>query len=39
MLKRKEKMSILTMALLVLFAVAPVANAMHIMEGFLPVSH
>ncbi len=39
MLKRKEKMSILTMALLVLFAVAPVANAMHVMEGFLPVSH
>lgn len=39
MLKKKEKLSILAVALLMLFAVAPVSNAMHVMEGFLPVTH
>lgn len=39
MLKRREKLSILAFALLVVFAVAPVSNAMHIMEGYLPVTH
>lgn len=39
MLKKKEKLSILAAALLMIFAVAPVSNAMHVMEGFLPVSH
>lgn len=39
LLKRKEKLSILAFALLVLFAVAPVSNAMHIMEGYLPLTH
>ena len=39
MLKKKEKLSILAVALLMLFAVAPVSNAMHVMEGFLPVPH
>lgn len=39
MSKKTQKMSILTFALLVLMAVAPVANAMHVMEGFLPVTH
>lgn len=39
MLKRKQKLSILAFALLVVFAVAPVSNAMHIMEGYLPVTH
>ncbi|MDO5145616.1 MAG: energy-coupling factor ABC transporter permease [Eubacteriales bacterium] len=39
MFKKKGKMSILAFALLVMMAVAPVANAMHVMEGFLPVSH
>ena len=39
MLKRKEKLSILGFALLVMIAVAPVSNAMHIMEGFLPLAH
>lgn len=39
LLKRKEKLSILAFALLVLFAVAPVSNAMHIMEGYLPLIH
>lgn len=39
MLKKKEKLSILAFALLVLIAVAPVSNAMHIMEGYLPLTH
>ena len=39
MLKKKEKLSILAVALLMLFAVAPVSNEMHVMEGFLPVTH
>ena len=39
MLKKKENLSILAVALLMLFAVAPVSNAMHVMEGFLPVTH
>ena len=39
MLKKKEKLSILAAALLMIFAVAPVSNAMHVMEGFLPVTH
>ena len=39
MLKKKEKLSILAFALLVLIAVAPVSNAMHIMEGYLPLAH
>lgn len=39
MLKRKEKLSILGFALLVMIAVAPVSNAMHIMEGYLPLAH
>ena len=39
MLKKKEKLSILAVALFMLFAVAPVSNAMHVMEGFLPVTH
>ena len=39
MLKRKEKLSILGFALLVMIAVAPVSNAMHIMEGSLPLAH
>ncbi len=39
MLKRKEKLSILGFALLVMIAVAPVSNAMHIMEGYLPPAH
>lgn len=39
MFKKKEKTSILVIALLMMFAVAPVSNAMHIMEGFLPVTH
>ena len=39
LLKKKEKLSILAFALLVLFAVAPVSNAMHIMEGYLPLAH
>lgn len=39
MLKRKEKLSILGFALLVMIAVAPVSNAMHIMEGYLPLVH
>ena len=39
MLKKKEKLSIIAVALLMLFAVAPVSNAMHVMEGFLPVTH
>lgn len=39
MLKRKEKLSILGVALLVMIAVAPVSNAMHIMEGYLPLAH
>ena len=39
MLKKKEKLSILAVALLMLFAVAPVSNAMHVMEGFLPVTY
>ena len=33
MLKKRERLSILAFALLVLIAVAPVSNAMHIMEG------
>lgn len=39
MLKRKEKLSILGFALLVMIAVAHVSNAMHIMEGYLPLAH
>ena len=39
MLKRKEKLSIQGFALLVMIAVAPVSNAMHIMEGYLPLAH
>lgn len=39
MLKRKEKLSILGFDLLVMIAVAPVSNAMHIMEGYLPLAH
>lgn len=39
MFKKKEKLSILAIAVLMIFAVAPVSNAMHIMEGFLPVTH
>lgn len=39
MLKIKEKLSILGFALLVMIAVAPVSNAMHIMEGYLPLAH
>lgn len=39
MLKKKERLSILAFALLVLIAVAPVSNAMHIMEGYLPLAH
>lgn len=39
MLKKKEKLSILAFALLALIAVAPVSNAMHIMEGYLPLTH
>lgn len=39
MLKRKEKLSILGFALLVMIAVTPVSNAMHIMEGYLPLAH
>lgn len=39
MFKKKEKLSILAIAALLIFAVAPVSNAMHIMEGFLPVTH
>ena len=39
MLKRKEKLSILGFALLVMIAVAPVSNSMHIMEGYLPLAH
>lgn len=38
-LRKKEKMSIAAFALLVLFAVAPVSNAMHVMEGYLPLGH
>lgn len=37
-MKRIEKLAILAIALLAVFAVAPVSNAMHIMEGYLPVS-
>ena len=39
MLKKRERLSILAFALLVLIAVAPVSNAMHIMEGYLPLTH
>lgn len=39
MLKKRERLSILAFALLVLIAVAPVSNAMHIMEGYLPLAH
>lgn len=39
LLKKKEKLGVLAFAMLVLFAVAPVSNAMHIMEGYLPVAH
>ena len=39
LLKKKEKLGILAFALLVLVAVAPVSNAMHIMEGYLPLAH
>lgn len=39
MFKKKEKLSILAAALLMIFAAAPVSNAMHVMEGFLPVTH
>lgn len=39
MLKKKEKLSLFAVALLMIFAVAPVSNAMHVMEGFLPVAH
>lgn len=39
LVKKKQKLSILAFAMLVMFAVAPVANAMHIMEGYLPLSH
>lgn len=38
-LRKKERMSIAAFALLVLFAVAPVSNAMHVMEGYLPLGH
>ena len=38
MLKKRERLSILAFALLVLIAVAPVSNAMHIMEGYLPLT-
>lgn len=37
--KRKEKLGILAFAMLVMFAAAPVSNAMHIMEGYLPLTH
>lgn len=39
MLKKRERLSILAFALLVLIAVSPVSNAMHIMEGYLPLTH
>lgn len=39
LVKKKQKLSILAFAMLVMFAVAPVANAMHIMEGYLPLAH
>lgn len=39
MLKKRERLSILAFALLVLIAVAPVSNAMHILEGYLPLTH
>ncbi|MCI5945068.1 MAG: energy-coupling factor ABC transporter permease [Eubacterium sp.] len=38
MLQKKQKNLLLAAALLMLFAAAPVSNAMHIMEGYLPVS-
>lgn len=37
--KKKEKAGILAFAMLVMFAAAPVSNAMHIMEGYLPLAH
>lgn len=37
--KRQRKVVGLSIALAVLFAIAPTANAMHIMEGYLPVGY
>lgn len=39
MSKKREKFLILAVALLMVLAVAPVSNAMHIMEGYLPVTY
>lgn len=38
-LKKGNKWSILLFALFIIFSVAPVSNAMHIMEGYLPLGH
>ena len=39
MFQKKHKLTVLALALLLLIAVAPVSNAMHIMEGYLPVTY
>ncbi len=39
MFNKKTKLALLAVAMLLLVAVAPAANAMHIMEGYLPVVH
>ena len=39
MTKRQKKLLVAVTALCCMFAVVPAANAMHIMEGFLPVSY
>lgn len=37
MTKKQKKLEILAIAFALMFAIAPTANAMHIMEGYLPV--
>lgn len=39
MSQKRKKQAVLASALLMLFTIAPVSNAMHIMEGFLPVTY
>ena len=39
MTKKQKKLIVFIAALCGMFAIVPTANAMHIMEGFLPVSY
>ena len=39
MSKKQKSLAVLASVFLMLFTIAPVSNAMHIMEGFLPVKY